>query len=100
MSSKKVKDRQILKHRMVIYKTGNALAHYGRCAMCSREFPDVCFHFHHIIEGTPINEIIRQKRYDWNNDLDFEFLAGELSKTIMLCACCHAVAHYGDNVHG
>ena len=60
----------------------------GKCARCNGVFPNVCFDFHHNINGdkTLVN-------FGWAN-LSIKRLKEEVNKCIMVCANCHRQIHY------
>lgn len=67
----------------------------GKCEACGREFHPVCFDFHH--PGHDRKGDLPPSKY---GSYGIERMRKAVQNLQMLCANCHRLAHWGDDVDG
>lgn len=75
------------------WKNAFVIAKGGRCQLCGHKYPDYLYEFHHLLKGKSISDILRERKWDFENKEHREYLMGELAKTVMLDSNCHKVVH-------
>ncbi len=64
----------------------------GKCEDCGGVFEACCYDFHHTDPSIKDSNIARL------TGRDFENMKEELDKCVLLCANCHRIRHYNDNI--
>jgi len=63
----------------------------GVCHICKKEYPAVCYDFHHIDPESKLNNPSYFLKSKWS------LAKKELNKCIMVCKNCHAIIHFDNN---
>ena len=69
------------------------------CMDCGNVFPDYCMDFHHIEEDTKNPIIGRNSFIDRMKKCSIKTIDEEISKCVIICACCHRIRHHSNNEH-
>jgi predicted HNH restriction endonuclease len=67
----------------------------GKCQLCGKEYPTVCYDFHHRDRSLKIEglTVLMQK---YQSAKDFNKIVQEADKCDLLCSNCHRITHFGE----